>query len=211
MKPSLAIEFREATCASTPLADYLTAASAVEKILAGKTSRARYLAESARSVIDIGCGTGDMLALLAADARWDRIVGADHNVELLNRVAERCDDARVETVRADAASLPFRDEEFEAALVERTLQHVESPARVVFEAARVVGPAGTVLVVEPDWSTLGIDGPVDSAVTESVLGAVGGLIRHPFVGRGLRGLLNRAGLVDVVVDAEFHEIGRAHV
>lgn len=205
MKTSIAAGFRNAPADSGRLVDYLNAATAMERVHAGKAHRAAYLAERARSVADLGCGTGDMIALFAADARWSRIVGVDHNFDLLDRAAARCSDPRVEALRADAAALPFSEGEFDAVLIERTLQHVEDPARVVAEAVRIAAPGGIVLVVEPDWSTLGVVGADDPVVTDAVCDAVATLIRHPFIGRGLRGLLNRAGLVDVHVDAEFHE------
>lgn len=205
MNKPVATDFRQNTADSGHLANYLSTSNTLDKVLAGKAHRARYLGERARTVIDLGCGTGDMIALLAVNDALRRIVGVDLNVDLLNRVSARCGDPRVETLQADAGDLPFADGEFDAALIERTLQHVEEPARVIREAVRVTAPGGTVLVVEPDWSTLGIDGISNRAMTDTVLGAVGSLVRHPFVGRGLRGLMNRAGLVDIRIDVEFHE------
>lgn len=203
MSSSVATDFRHAGVESTHLASYLSTASALERVMAGKAARARYLGNVASSVADLGCGPGDMLDLFAQDARWNRIIGVDHNSALLNNAA-RVTDPRVELVQSDAANLPLADGEVGAVLIERTLQHVQDPAAVLAEAVRVVAPDGVVLVVEPDWSTLGVDGG-DPAVTEAVLNAVQSLIRNPFVGRGLRGLLNRAGLSDITVDAEVHE------
>ena len=207
MTTSLAKAFREAEVggAAAGLARYLRGTSALEKVVAGKSTRARWLAERSRTVLDVGCGTGDMLAELVADAGWEQIVGVDHNPDLLAAARERVGhDGRVELVRADATGLPYGDGELGAALVERTLQHVADPAAVVAETARVVAPGGTVLLVEPDWSTLGLASG-DPAVTDAVLACVEKQLRHPRVGRELRPLLVDAGVTDVVVEAEVHE------
>jgi SAM-dependent methyltransferase len=207
MTTSLAKAFREAQTGDVAagLERYLRGSSALEKVAAGKATRARWLATRARSVLDVGCGTGDMLVELVADAGWERIVGVDHNPDLLATAAERVGgDRRTELVRADATRLPYGDGELGAAVVERTLQHVEDPAAVVAEVARVVAPGGTVLLVEPDWWSLGVASG-DPAVTKAVLACVREQIRHPRVGRELRPLLADAGVTDVVVDAEVHE------
>lgn len=206
MGTSVAQSFREAGSSETTarLEEYLTAATIIEKVLAGKEARARFLAGQGRSVLDVGCGSGDALALLAA-AGCQRIVGTDLNGELLTVARDRlAGDPRIELVEADAADLPFADGEFESALVERMLQHVEDPAAVVGETVRVVGAGGTVLLVEPDWSTVGISSG-DPAITAVVLAGVRDQIRHPGVGRQLRRLLVDAGATEVVVDAEVHE------
>ena len=207
MTMSVARTFREAEVgdAAAELERYLRGTSALEKVMAGKATRARWLAARARSVLDAGCGTGDMLAELVAEDGWDRIVGVDHNPDLLAAARERLGgDRRVELVRAAATRLPYGDGELGVAVVERTLQHVEDPAAVVADVARVVAPGGTVLLVEPDWSTLGVASG-DPAITDAVLACVREQSRHPRVGRDLRPLLADAGLTDVVVDAEVHE------
>jgi ubiquinone/menaquinone biosynthesis C-methylase UbiE len=45
----------------------------------------------------------------------------------------------VEFVVADAPAMPFNDDDFDGARVERALQHMADPAAVVSEMARVVG------------------------------------------------------------------------
>lgn len=205
MTTSVARSFREAAsgAAAKDLEQYLTAATAVEKVLAGKTRRAEHLALRADSILDVGCGSGDALAALASTGSFTRITGTDLNPDLLAAASERLG-LTVELVEADAVNLPFEKNEFGAVLIERMLQHVADPTAVVREAARVVRPGGAVLVVEPDWTTLGIASG-DPSVTAVVLAAVRGQIRHPGVGRELRRLLVDAGATDIVVDAEVHE------
>lgn len=43
--------------------------------------------------------------------------------------------------------------------IDRVLQHVVSPARVIGEAARMLRGGGGIVCVEPDWATVVIDHP----------------------------------------------------
>jgi SAM-dependent methyltransferase len=55
-------------------------------------------------------------------------------------------------VRGDLAALPFADGTFRAALNVVTLEHVQEPARVVCELARVLAPGGRLLLIAPhEW------------------------------------------------------------
>ena len=55
-------------------------------------------------------------------------------------------------VRGDLAALPFADATFDAALNIVTLEHVQDPARVVCELARVLAPGGRLLLIAPhEW------------------------------------------------------------
>ncbi|HET6167339.1 MAG TPA: methyltransferase domain-containing protein [Marmoricola sp.] len=192
------------------LVDYLDGATGVARVLAGKRARAALLTPvPGLRVLDVGCGTGDSLRLLAE--RVDpggSAVGVDVSSALLDVGRERAglEGWSAEWVHADAAALPFDDGEFDGCLVERVLQHVDSPQAVVAETLRVTRPGGTVVIAEPDWSSLLLDaGPV--AVRDAVAAAVGRGIRHREVGRSLRRLLVDAGFVDVEVDAEVHVSG----
>jgi SAM-dependent methyltransferase len=97
--------------------------------------------------------------------------------------------------------LPFDAGTFDAARTERTLQHVEDPARVVSELARVTRTGGVVLANEPDWGTLVSTGHPCELV-RAMLDIAEAQIRNPWIGRELAGLFVDAGLTDVTVQAE---------
>lgn len=189
------------------LVGYLDGATGVERILEGKRARAALLLPvPGLSVLDVGCGTGDSLRLLAGRAQpGGRVVGVDTSAALLGVGRSRADSEgwSAEWVHADAASLPFDDGEFDSSLAERVLQHVEDPAAVVREMRRVTRPGGTVLLAEPDWGTLRLDAG-DPEISDRVVAAAGERVRHARVGLHLRHLLADAGLRDVVMDAEVH-------
>lgn len=79
------------------------------------TSDALYteLATSARSVLDVGCGTGQMLHCLRDRGHTGRLAGVDPDAASLRR-ARRRDDLAVEWVEGTAADIRWR-QEFELA------------------------------------------------------------------------------------------------
>lgn len=100
-----------------------------------------------RRLLDIGCGTGALARTLAD--RGARVVGIDPNPEALALAREAVPAAGFR--RAEAQSLPFADGSFDGAIFLNSLHHVPEPAmhRALEEVARVVEPAGRVVVVDP--------------------------------------------------------------
>ncbi|MBI3687002.1 MAG: class I SAM-dependent methyltransferase [Actinobacteria bacterium] len=90
-----------------------------------------------RQVIDVGCGTGRLTALMAA--RGARVVGVDTDPAMLAVAATR---VVGRLVRADAALLPLPDASVDAAVTVATLEFTTDPARVLAEMARVTRSGG---------------------------------------------------------------------
>jgi len=97
-------------------------------------------------LLDIGGGTGDLAALLAAVVPCDVTV-LDASPRML-RYAEGL--PGVEAVLGDAAAMPFAGDGFDAALVCDAFHHFTRPAAAASEIARVVRPGGGVVVAEID-------------------------------------------------------------
>ena len=92
-----------------------------------------------RRVLDLGCGAGDSVELFRSvvpDVSW---VGAD--VERSPEVAERTR-ADAEFVTYDGRRLPFEDDSFDLVFCKQVLEHVEDPAELLGEVARVLEPGG---------------------------------------------------------------------
>jgi ubiquinone/menaquinone biosynthesis C-methylase UbiE len=199
--------FRDVDAASDAdsFADYLSYVNGLGPVAAGKRERMRLLGlgPGARA-IDVGCGLGDdARALSRLVGPHGEVVGLDSSTALLERAQSRCEaeDGPVTFITGDAHELPFDAGAFDAARTERTLQHLESPARAVGELARVTRPGGVVLVNEPDWGTLASTGRPRELV-RAMLAAAEAQIRNPWIGRELAGLFVDAGLTDVTVQAE---------
>ncbi len=99
----------------------------------------------ASRLLEIGCGEGANMYHLGARPGW---VGLDFSVAKLAFARRRM--PGIQVTAADATNLPFADASFEAVLIRDVLHHVDDREAVVREAARVLMPAGTVAVVEPN-------------------------------------------------------------
>jgi ubiquinone/menaquinone biosynthesis C-methylase UbiE len=169
----------------------------VASMIAAEKQKTHDLLEpsAGQRLLDVGCGLGDDVRALAARVGpAGAVVGIDVSASLIDSARELGLPAGVEFHTADAHGLPFTNDSFDGARVERALQHVADPARVLSEMARVVRPRGIVIASEPDWGTLTVDG-TDRAATRKVLTALcDEHIRNGWMGRQLVGYLTRAGV-----------------
>ncbi len=132
-------------------------------------------------VVDVGSGDGSVAQLLAGRARaWTCV---DRSERVLAAARSRLGKSRgVSFVAGDAAALPLPDASFDVALLLHVLAQVDSPARVLAEAARVLRPGGRLVAVT-----------LDAHDHPDVTAAYGDV--HPgFAPAALRRLLSRAGL-----------------
>lgn len=92
--------------------------------------------------LDLACGEGRLTRLLGSLAH--RVAGADASPSMV-ALARAHPDAEP-TVVADAGALPFRDGSFDFVLAYMCLHDIDDMPRAVAEAARVLAPAGRLLV-----------------------------------------------------------------
>lgn len=145
--------------------------------------------------LEVGTGTGaDALALEAG--RDVEVAGVDASRVMVEEARRR---GLAGAVVADAHALPFADATFAGAWADRTLQHVDDPARAVAEMARVVRPGGRVVVADPDYGTQVVNVP-DQALARRVLGLQAGVRRWTLAHQMPR-LFVEAGLGVLKVEA----------
>jgi ubiquinone/menaquinone biosynthesis C-methylase UbiE len=92
-----------------------------------------------RDVLEVGCGTGLLLARMSGFARTAR--GVDLSPGMLERALARGLDVR----EGSATRLPFPDESFDVACSFKVLPHVREIRVALAEMARVVRPRGTIV------------------------------------------------------------------
>jgi ArsR family transcriptional regulator len=105
------------------------------------------LLDAGAIVGDLGCGTGQLSALLAPHVAT--VIAVDGSAEMLNtaraRLADRSNvDLRLGTLEA----LPIDTQQLDIALLGLVLHHVPDPAAAINEAARVLRPGGRVLIID---------------------------------------------------------------
>jgi SAM-dependent methyltransferase len=156
--------------------------------------------ERGQRLLDVGCGRGDDVRALGPRVGPNGcVVGIDISETLIGEARQRGTDPCVRFHHADAHAMPFADASFDAARVERALQHVEDPARVLAEMARVVRPGGIIVASEPDWGTLAVDAADRDATRELGRLLCDRHIRNGWIGRQLPGHFARLGIVGIEV------------
>ena len=100
-------------------------------------------------VLDVGTGTGRMLALLAD--RADRAVGLDTSHSMLSVARANLERVGVENWelrQGDVHSPPLDAASFDLVVIHQVLHYLDDPSRAIAEAARLVAPGGRLLVVD---------------------------------------------------------------
>jgi SAM-dependent methyltransferase len=102
------------------------------------------------SVLDLGCGTGELAVGLAATGL--RATGCDISPEMLRRAAASDSSGTVNWVQLDPGwqVLPFRPEVYDAVVASSVLEYVDDPVTVLRECRRVLRPGGVMLCTVPD-------------------------------------------------------------
>jgi ubiquinone/menaquinone biosynthesis C-methylase UbiE len=117
--------------------------------LFGKHTDAALLAlfEPTWTVADLGCGTGQVSALISPFVR--HVIAVDESSAMLSAAKKRLAGYKNVDVRSGKLeSLPLGDDEANVSLLFLVLHYVTNPAEAIAEAARVTGPRGKLLVVD---------------------------------------------------------------
>jgi ArsR family transcriptional regulator len=111
---------------------------------------ARALGERAIGrLVDIGTGTGRMIALFGGDAL--HALGVDRSPEMLRLARAKLAEAglaRAELRQGDMYSLPLPAGSADTVIIHQVLHFAQQPAAAVAEAARLLAPGGRLLVVD---------------------------------------------------------------
>ena len=97
------------------------------------------------AVLDVGCGTGAVLALLHEKYPDRRYVGLDLTPEMIE-VARTKVAPGMEFVVGDAENLPFDEASFDAVLCSHSFHHYPNPAAFLAGALRVLRPGGRLIL-----------------------------------------------------------------
>lgn len=148
-------------------------------------------------VLDVGCGTGQLTAVLAALVGGNRVAAIDTSESVLEICRGRVPEADVRV--ASASALPFTEGEFDRVLAQLVVNLVDDPPGAVREMARVARTGGVVAACFWDddempllrslWDAIRAAAPSALAAvrTEAQVGLSDtGLLREWWAGAGLR-------------------------
>jgi ubiquinone/menaquinone biosynthesis C-methylase UbiE len=158
--------------------------------------RSRFLLGEVRSgdrALDIGCGTGEFTAAMAAAGA--RAVGVEVASAAVERARARHPGLDFRLVPIDG-SLPLKDNSFDLVWASEVIEHVTDTARWLSEVRRVLAPGGRLLVTTPSHGRLRVALSGVERFSEPL-----GDHLHLYTRRSLAGLLDEFGFTDVTVRA----------
>jgi ArsR family transcriptional regulator len=104
--------------------------------------------ENIESVVDLGCGTGELL--LELSHRAEKVIGIDQSPKMLEEVKTRFSengnnlDLRIGTIE----QLPVKDEEADLVVLNMVLHHLTSPFNGLAEANRILKYNSQLIVID---------------------------------------------------------------
>ena len=101
--------------------------------------------DTAGNVLLSGIGTGLDLPLLSTLHHYTAL---DFNAAMLGRAKPRADNLQVDWVLGDSMALPFPDAHFDHVVLHLILAVVPQPEQCLSEAARVLKPGGTIIILD---------------------------------------------------------------
>ena len=99
-------------------------------------------------LVDIGTGTGRMIELFGP--RATQAIGIDRSSEMLRLARVKLEAAGIHSSlrQGDMYALPLADCSADSVIIHQVLHYAHSPATAIAEAARVLAPGGTLLIVD---------------------------------------------------------------
>ncbi len=103
-------------------------------------------------MLDVGCGTGSLLALVAEMPAAELLVGLDYSAEMVARAAGKFTQAtgreRLQAVHGDSERLPFAAESFDVLTCCNSFHHYPHQSAVLREFRRVLRPGGLLVLID---------------------------------------------------------------
>ncbi len=110
--------------------------------------------KDARTILDVGCGSGALLQFLRRRDASLELHGIDFSTEMLAKAQERVPGVMTQVADFNQ-DLPFADSQFDCVVSSNAMYAVSDPAHFVAELRRVTQSGGTIVVTSPKNSAKG--------------------------------------------------------
>jgi demethylmenaquinone methyltransferase/2-methoxy-6-polyprenyl-1,4-benzoquinol methylase len=162
-------------------------------------------------VLDLACGTGDLLAEISDGTR--RAVGADFCVDMLVVARRKLEGRAMSLAAADALALPFPDSSFGAVTIAFGVRNFSDLARGLSEIRRVLRPGGSLCVLEFSRPP-GLWGAITRLHSRLVVPTLGGALSgdrdaYRYLNRSVRAWPDRSRFETTLREAGYRDV-RSH-
>lgn len=101
------------------------------------------------SVLDLGCGTGDMLKLFSEEIKNAELTGLDFSPGMLREAEKKLAGLKnIRLIRGNALKLPFESGRFDCVSIAFALRNTADYGRVISEMKRVLRKGGVICCVD---------------------------------------------------------------
>lgn len=103
------------------------------------------------SILDVGCGTGTMLAMLVKEYPDIQAVGIDLSEKMVAQAAGLLGSS-AQLLVGDAEEMPWADNSFDLITCNASFHHYPKPLQVLVEMRRILKSNGRLVIADPWWS-----------------------------------------------------------
>ncbi len=129
--------------------------------------------KSSHKVLDLACGTGDMMTEIIKQHPDTHIFGADFSINMLQISSKKL--PAVPLTVADAHNLPFKNDSFDRLTMAFGFRNVTDKQQGLLELYRVIKPGGKVCILELTKPENSISGFLYKIYFKHILPLIGGI------------------------------------
>ncbi|MFH1618398.1 MAG: class I SAM-dependent methyltransferase [bacterium] len=111
-----------------------------------RLTAAAQLVGNGRRLLDVGCGSGKLMAML--ENRFAEFYGTDCDSKALEAASAR--GIKISRLDIDTAGLPHENDFFDAVTATDIIEHIKEPPHLARECARVLKPTGVLIMTTPN-------------------------------------------------------------
>lgn len=107
----------------------------------------RIISENPKKILDVGCGTGNILMKLAENGNRG-LYGLDLSENMIEIAKQKLGN-KAELKVGDSEYMPFEDDSFDVLVCNASFHHYPNPQKVLLEMKRVLKNNGTLVIGDP--------------------------------------------------------------
>lgn len=99
-------------------------------------------------LLDVGCGTGEILNTLANKYKSAKLYGLDISPEMINVAKRKNKSKKINYICGDSEKIPFEDNTFDILITSESFHHYPNSREVLKEFKRVIKPNGKLILCD---------------------------------------------------------------